>query len=345
MNKTFRTASIIAVLIGVLGVILILFAWRLPPFSPALQTTDNAYIRGRVTTLAPQLSGYVAEVIVKDFETVQAGQLLVRVDDRIYRQKLEQAKASLASQQAALANSDQSRLTGEANVASAKAQLEGARVALDTAKAEWARIEPLLARGVTTQSAADQSRSALAKAQAAFGEATAQLQVAEQSLQSTIVNRSSLEAAVEGAQAAVRLAEIDLENTNIRAPEDGKLGEVGVRLGQYVAAGTQLMAIVPHDIWVTANFKETQLYGMRSGQPVRFTVDALNDVEMTGRIERFSPAAGSEFSILKPDNATGNFVKIAQRVAVRIAVDSDQPQIERLAPGMSVVVSVDTSAE
>ena len=151
-------------------------------------------------------------------------------------------------------------------------------------------------------------------------------------------------AAVEGAEAAVHLAEIDLSNTRITAPQDGRLGEVQARLGQYVSAGTQLMALVPNQVWVIANFKETQLAGMRTGQPVSFTVDALRHARMTGTIERFSPAAGSEFSVIRPENATGNFIKIAQRVPVRIAVDPGQPLAERLAPGMSVVVSVDTSA-
>jgi multidrug resistance efflux pump len=150
---------------------------------------------------------------------------------------------------------------------------------------------------------------------------------------------------VQGAKAAVRLAEIDLQNTRITAPEDGQLGEVGARLGQYVAAGTQLLTIVPERIWVIANFKETQLPGMKIGQPVTFTVDALNHAALTGHIERFSPAAGSEFSVIRTDNATGNFTKVAQRVSVRITIDPGQALAERLSPGMSVVVSVDTNAE
>ena len=142
----------------------------------------------------------------------------------------------------------------------------------------------------------------------------------------------------------MRLAEIDLQNTRITAPRDGQLGEVGARVGQYVSVGTQLMALVPDRIWVVANFKETQLAGMRAGQPVTFTVDAFQHASLTGHIERFSPAAGSEFSVLKADNATGNFTKVAQRVPVRIAVDPGQNLTNRLAPGMSVVVSIDTTA-
>jgi multidrug resistance efflux pump len=129
------------------------------------------------------------------------------------------------------------------------------------------------------------------------------------------------------------------------APEDGQLGELGARLGQYVSAGTQLLALVPERIWVIANFKETQLSGMEIGQSVTFTVDALQHAELAGHIERFSPAAGSEFSVIRTDNATGNFTKVAQRVPVRIAIDPGQALTKRLAPGMSVIVSVDTRAK
>ncbi len=148
-----------------------------------------------------------------------------------------------------------------------------------------------------------------------------------------------------GAEAQVHLAEIDLKNTRIEAPEDGRLGEVGARLGQYVAPGTQLMALVPKRTWVVANFKETQLSGMKVGQPVSFTVDALGHARLNGRIERFAPATGWEFSVLRPDNATGNFTKVAQRLPVRIAIDAGQALAEKLSPGMSVVVSIDTNAE
>ncbi|WP_312798470.1 HlyD family secretion protein, partial [Tianweitania sp.] len=131
----------------------------------------------------------------------------------------------------------------------------------------------------------------------------------------------------------------------ITAPEDGRLGEVGARLGQYVSAGTQLVAVVPARKWVVANFKETQLAGMKLGQTVRMTGDALHHAPLTGRIERFAPATGSEFSVLRPDNATGNFTKVAQRLPVRIALDPDQPLTENLAPGMSVVVTIDKTAD
>jgi len=345
MSKIFRSAStIIAAILGIAGVILVLYAWRLPPFASTVQTTDNAYVRGQVTIIAPQLAGYVAEVAVQDYQHVKAGQLLAKIDDRIYEQRLQQAKATLAGHQAALKNSEQEQHSAEARIASSQAQVESAQAALTAAEAAWKRIEPLLERGVTTQSQADQARSTLDQATAALHQAQAALEVSRQELASTLVNRQSLEAAVQGAQAAVRLAEIDLQNTRIVAPEEGQLGEVGARLGQYVAAGTQLLTLVPERIWIIANFKETQLPGMKVGQPVTFTVDALEHAQLTGRIERFSPAAGSEFSVIRTDNATGNFTKVAQRIPVRISIDPNQPLAERLAPGMSVVVNADTMA-
>lgn len=344
MTRILRSASTyIALAIGLVGLAVILYAWRLPPFASAIEMTENAYVRGQVTVIAPQLAGYVAEVPVQDFAAVKQGDLLLRIDDRIYAQKLEQARAGLAAQRAALANSDQSRAAAEARLRAAEANVASAEAALRTAEANWGRIEPLRERGVVSQTSTDQSQQALDQARAAITATNAAVDVARQDIQTAIVNRQSLVAAVEGAEAAVHLAEIDLSNTRITAPQDGRLGEVQARLGQYVSAGTQLMALVPDQVWVIANFKETQLAGMRTGQPVSFTVDALRHARLTGTIERFSPAAGSEFSVIRPENATGNFIKIAQRVPVRIVVDPGQPLAERLAPGMSVVVSVDTA--
>jgi len=336
--------SALVVLVGVVGALLVLYTWRLPPFESTVQTTENAYVKGQVTIISSQLAGYVTDVAVQDFQYVEKGDLLVRVDSRMYEQKLRQAEAALAIQQSKLDNVDQDQRSAEARIKSSEAQLTGARAMLTAAEANARRAESLLQRGVSSQSAADQTRSALAQAQASVQQAEASLAVSRQDLQSILVGRVSLKAEIESARAAVRLAEIDVQNTRIVAPQNGRLGEIGVHLGQYVAAGSQLAALVPDRRWIIANFKENQLYGMKVDQPVSFTVDALRDVRMTGHIEAFSPAAGSEFSVLKPDNATGNFTKVAQRLPVRIAIDEMQPRKNDLAPGMSVVVSVDTAA-
>ncbi|RZL87205.1 MAG: HlyD family secretion protein [Variovorax sp.] len=335
---------------------MVLHAWRLPPFHTPTESTENAYVRGMVTIVAPKVDGYVAEVLVRDYMEVKAGQPIVKLDDRIYRQKLEQAQSMLAVQEANLANSAQARRAREAaigstqaQIAAAEAQLVNARAQLARAQSDMRRATPLAQDGSLSQRERDQTEAALHQAEAAVKQAEAgarQAQagkaVATQDLQTVVVNRDAMEAAVASARAAVTLAEIDLENTQIRAPRDGHVGEVGVKLGQYVTPGTQLMAVVPEQVWVVANFKEAQTARMAPGQAARFHVDALADAELTGRVERLSPATGSEFSIIKQDNATGNFTKIPQRLSVRIAVDPGQPQAQRLRPGMSLVVSVDT---
>jgi multidrug resistance efflux pump len=343
MNVLRSPVTLIAVGLGLCGIFLVLFAWRLPPFAGSVRVTEDAYVRGQVTVVSPQLAGYLVDVPVQDFQQVQAGQLLTRIDDRIFVQKLKEADAALAGRHAALANSEQERHSAEARIKSGEAAVQSAQAALNQAQANRRRVRPLLERGFTTAQEGEQRQLAEAQAQAALDQAKAALDVLHQDLASILVDRQSLEADVQGAEAAAQLARIDLQNTRILAPEAGRLGEVGARLGQYVAAGTQLMALVPARIWVVANFKETQLDGMKVGQPVTFTVDALRGAAMSGHIERFAPATGSEFAVLRPDNATGNFTKVAQRLPVRIAIDADQPLIERLAPGMSVVVRIDTA--
>lgn len=174
-------------------------------------------------------------------------------------------------------------------------------------------------------------------------QARAAREIAQQDIRTVQVGRGGQRAGVSGAEAARRLAQIDLANTVIRAPEAGRLSEVGVRVGQYVTAGSQLMFLVPPETWVIANFKEAQTARMAVGQPATFTVDGLGGAKLTGRVERISPAAGSEFAVLKADNATGNFTKVPQRIAVRIRIDPGQQLIQRLRPGMSVQASVDTT--
>ncbi|EJM66194.1 multidrug resistance efflux pump [Pseudomonas sp. GM50] len=330
--------------IAIVGVLIVLYAWQLPPFSSAVETTENALVRGQVTIIGPQLSGYVYEVPVQDFQFVKAGDLLVRLDDRIYKQRLDQSQAQLAVEKAALANVVQQRNSAEATIKLRQAAVADAQAQLRKSEADLRRNKELISDGSVSKRELDVTLAANAQTIAAVAQAQANLEISRQDLQTVIVNRGSLEAAVANAEAAVQLARIDLSNTRVLAPRDGQLGQIGVRLGAYVNSGAQLMALVPNQLWVIANMKETQMDNVRVGQPVSFTVDALNHREFHGRVQRISPATGSEFSLLQADNATGNFVKIAQRVPVRITVDADQEQSERLRPGMSVVVSIDTAA-
>ena len=334
-----------AVVLGVaavVGILLVLFAWKLPPFTGAIQQTDNAYVRGQVTIISPQVAGYVTAVEVQDYQSVSQGQLLATVDDRIYRQQLEQAQAGLHAAEAALANSAQTQSSAQGTVAQRHASIAGAEAALVQAQANANRARTLFAGGWVAQAQVDTTQASLRAAQAALAEARAVAGVAETGVTSAVVGRGSLEAAVENARAQVRLAQINLDNTRITAPSKGRLGEVSMRVGQSVAAGTQLTTLVPHLTWVVANMKETQMRDIRVGQPAELSIDALGGQTLKGRVERISPATGSEFSVIRPDNATGNFTKVAQRVPVRIAIDPGQAVAERLAPGMSVTARVDT---
>ncbi len=332
-------------LIGLLalgGILAVMAAWRIGPFATARESTDNAYVRGRVTVIAPQVSGYVTRVLVRDFDTVGAGQPLVEIDRRVYAQRVEQALAQVAAQQATLANATQSAASRAASVQAQAAAVENARAQLMRAQADMARVDDLVADGSVSLRERDQTRAALRQAQAGVAQALAARAIAEADVRTVEVGRGGQRAGVAGAQATLRLARIDLANTIVRAPEAGRVSEVGVRVGQYVTAGSQLLFLVPPETWVIANYKEAQTARIAVGQPASFTVDALARARLTARVERISPAAGSEFAVLKPDNATGNFTKVPQRIAVRLRIDPGQPLAARLRPGMSVVARIDT---
>lgn len=341
--RTSRRAIAIYALLALVGIALVLAAWRLPPFASDYQSTDNAYVRGRTTVISPQVSGYVTDVLVRDFDTVVAGQQLVRIDDRIYRQRVDQAEAQIAAQQATLANSDQLARSRAASLEAQNASVANAEAQLARAQADMARVNDLVTDGSVSLRERDQTLAALRQAQAGVLQAKAARDIAHQDIRTVAVGRGGQQASVSGATAARRLADIDLSNTIISAPEGGRLSEVGVRRGQYVTAGSQLMFLVPPETWVIANYKEAQTARMQVGQPASFTVDGLDNARLTGVVERISPAAGSEFAVLKSDNATGNFTKVPQRISVRIKVDAGQPLAARLRPGMSVQARVDTS--
>ncbi|MBO0642443.1 HlyD family secretion protein [Stutzerimonas stutzeri] len=339
-----RRSIVLMTLVALVGVLAILYAWQLWPFTGSLVTTENAYVRGQLTVLAPQVAGYVTEVRVQDFEQVRQGQVLVRIDDRQYQQRVAQRRAERDAARFELENLDQQLAADRATLAARRADLFAAEAEEARARADERRVDELAQRGSVSIRERDQTRASARAASANVRKARAAIEIAEQTLKASGISRGGLQARVEIAQATLHQAEIDLANTEIVAPGDGRVSEVGVRQGQYVTAGTQLLFLVPPKLWVIANYKETQTANMRPGQPVSFEVDALNGARLTGRIERIAPATGSEFSLLRPDNATGNFTKVVQRLPVRIAIDPDQPLLERLRPGLSVVTHVDTAA-
>ena len=338
-----RGMTVIIAVLVVTAIGAILYAWQLPPFGGRYEQTDDAYVRGQTTVISPQVSGYVADVAVNDFQDVRAGDVLVRIEDSIYSAKVAQARANVLSQMANLQNSDQAQRSKEAGTLEQDAAIASAEAQLRKARADTQRVEALLSHGWVTKRDHDAQIAALRSAEAGLSQARAAREIGTQDVRTVIVGRSGLSANVEAAKAQVRLAEVDFGHTVIRAPTSGQLSEVAVRRGQYVTAGTQLMFLVPRTFWVTANYKEAQTHKMRVGDEASFTVDALGGQRLTGRVENLAPAAGSEFAVLRPDNATGNFVKVAQRIAVRIRIDPGQPLAERLRPGMSVVARVKTS--
>ncbi|MBE9635874.1 HlyD family secretion protein [Salipiger mangrovisoli] len=343
MKKFLSLPTLIASAIGLAGVLLLLFAWHLPPFAPAHPSTENAYLRGKVTQLAPQLPGTLSEVAVSDFQDVRAGDLIARIEPSTYRQKLAQAKASLDAARAAVDVAEQSVRSASASEQAAEAALAAAQSTLETAQTDAGRMTKLRERGVTSQSSADQTDLALRQAQAAVRQAEAQRQVSREATASARLQIAARKADVTSAEAAVELAQIDLDHTEIHAPADGRLGQVSAHVGQYVTAGTTLVSHVGTELWVIANIKETALAGLSADQPVRFTVDALGGRAFRGHVQGFSPAAASEFSLLAGSNATGNFTKIAQRLPVRISIDPGQ-DAAALRPGFSVEVEVETGA-
>jgi len=341
--KPKRWTVVIMAGVALIAIVLILAAWNLGPFRTAVVETDNAYVRGAVTVLAPQVNGYVADVLVKDFQHVKAGQVLARIDDRIYRQRVEQVAGQRDLALAQLANAAQTEAQNVASLSAARADLEATRAEEGRAKSELARVQELAGRGSVSLNERDRVLTNTRLATANVRKAQAQIEIAGETIKATQVSRQALEAQVRTAEAQLALAKIDLDNTVIKAPRAGQVSEASVRLGQYVTAGSQLLFLVPDNLWVVANFKENQTWDMRIGQRASFAVDAFEGAVLVGRVEQLAPATGSEFSVLRPDNASGNFTKVVQRLPIRIAIDPGQALAQRLRPGMSVVVEVDTA--
>ena len=342
ISPSLRSVLIMAV-VALAGILLVLRAWNLFPFNSAVVTTDNAYVRGAVTVLAPQVNGYVTEVLVKDYEQVKAGQPLVRIDSRSYEAAVAQAQAQLANAQAQLSNSEQAQAQNRATLGASRAGLAAVQAEAERSQAELKRVQELAERGSVSLNERDKVRATSRMASTNVAKAQADIEINQEKIKATTVGRDSLKAQVQMAEAQLRQAQINLDNTVVHAPSNGQVSEVSVRMGQYVAAGTQLMYVVPPSFWVVANFKETQTAHVQIGQAVRFGVDALGGVHLNGHVQEIAPATGSEFSVLKADNATGNFTKVVQRLPIKISIDDGQGDAARLRPGMSVIVRLDTA--
>ena len=339
---TAKRTLILMFLVLIIGIGIILWAWKIGPFDSTVESTDNSYVKGKTTVLSSQINGYVKDVLVSDFDHVKKGQVLMHIDATTYDQKVTQAEAGVDQAQNNLSNQTQSIAQRKADIVAAEAKVKQARAAYQLSKAQQQRYQQLGDSGAASKSEQDKAFADTQNNLALLQQAQANVLVAKEALKTAKVAETGLKAQVTNAAAQLDQAQTTKNYSSIIAPMDGQLGEVNPRVGQYVAAGTQLLYLIPQQTWVTANFKETQIANMKIGQKAWFTVDALNHQKFTGHVEQISPAAGSEFSVLKADNATGNFTKVVQRIAVRIAIDPNQTGIENLRPGMSVISSVDT---
>ncbi len=328
-----------------IGIFIILWAWRIGPFHSSIEQTDNSYIKGKTTILSSQINGYIQDVLVKDFDQVKKGQVLMHIDTTPYDQKVIQANSGVEQAENNLANQTQAIAQHQADVEAAQAKVQQAEAQYALSLQQVKRYEQLSNSGAISKAEQDQIYAAANNNLALVEQAKANVHVAQEALKMAQVAAKGLQAQVTNTQAQLEQAKTTQNYSTIVSPVDGQLGEVLARVGQYVAAGSQLLYVIPQNTWVIANFKETQIANIQIGQKASFTVDALKHQQFTGKISQISPATGSEFSILKADNATGNFTKVVQRIAVRIDIDPQQKDLERLRPGMSVISSVDTAPQ
>jgi membrane fusion protein (multidrug efflux system) len=307
-----------------------------------IESTDDAYVGGDVTVMAPKVSGFIAQVSVTDNQTVRAGDLLIKLDDRDYRAALDRAEAIVAGQQATLANLDATRRLQDAVIRQAQAGVASADAETLRARDDQARFQ-ILSRTAAASLQTSQRADADFKQAVAGGEkARAALDAAQQQLNVIDTQKQQTRAALDAAIADRDTARLNLGYTELRAPIDGVVGNRSARTGAFATAGSQLIAVVPaRGLWVDANFKESQLALMQPGQVAAIHADVLTDVTFHGHVGSLSPATGAQFSVLPPENATGNFTKIVQRVPVRILLDGNASELGRLRPGLSVVANVD----
>jgi membrane fusion protein (multidrug efflux system) len=338
-KRSFKRAALVGAMI-LLAVVAAKFAhdwWTIGRF---VESTDDAYVGGDVTVIAPKVAGFVGKLFVSDNQQVHAGDLLLKLDDRDYRAALAKADAAVAIQQATLTNFEATSRLQEAIIAQARAAVAATSAESVRSRDDQERYQHLLKTGaVSTQSfqqADTEYKQALAndeKSQAALTAAQRQLEVIETQKQQT-------RAALQQANAERDLAQLNLSYTELRAPMDGTVGNRSAQVGAYATVGSQLISLVPaRGLWIDANFKESQLAAIHPGSPATVKVDLISGKKFHGRVVSIAPATGAQFSVLPPENATGNFTKIVQRVAVRIVLDDN---VTQLRPGLSVAAKVDT---
>ena len=307
------------------------------------QSTDDAYLQADLTPIAAKVAGYVRALPVQDFDRVRAGQVLAEIVDDDYRASVAQILAGIAAAAAQVDALKAQRRLQEANVRAASATVEAIAVNIEQNGRDLARQERLLKTGSSTTEAGEKLQTTRAQLTAQIDQARAQQSAAARLLDVLAAQQAQAEAAVAAQEASLQIAQLNLSYTRIRAPQDGVIGQRQVKPGQFVGVGSQVTTLTPlPNVWVIANYKETQLTHMSVGERADITVDTFPGHRLHGHILAFAPGAGSEFALLPPDNATGNFTKVVQRIAVKIVIDDADGLTDLLRPGMSVVARVDT---
>jgi membrane fusion protein (multidrug efflux system) len=309
------------------------------------QSTNDAFVSADFTLVAPRVAGFIKEVLVEDNQQVKAGQLLALIDDRDLRAAAEAADAQTLVAKAQLQNARATLERQTSVIAQAQATVVSAKAEMAFAEHELNRYNHLAGVGAGTVQNAQQARTRIDQATARLANATAVLAAERKQVEILTAQRDAAEGGLKRAQAALEMASYELSYTRIVAPQDGMVGERAVRVGAYVTPGSKILAVVPLErAYVVANFQETQLTDVQPGQNVQVHVDSLGGEALQGRVESIAPATGVTFASVKPDNATGNFTKVVQRIPVKIILDPGQPLAERLRVGMSVEASIDTAS-
>lgn len=338
---TKKPSKVIPIILGLVILVGIIFGIREYIYFSKHEDTDDAQIDADISPVVARVGGYVDSIAFEENTHVTKGQLLVKLDDRDYKVKVEQALAAQKGAGASV-NVGQSQIyTTKANSAGAKAQMESAKAKLEQAQKDYARYANLVKDGSVTRQQFDQAKATRDIAQANYQAAQEQYRAAQEQVGTTQSQLKVTNTGVNQRQADVDFAKLQLSYTNIYAPASGIVSKKNVQKGQLVQGGQTLFSIVnDNSLYITANFKETQLDHLRSGEKVDINVDAYPELDLHGAVYNFSPATGAKFSLLPPDNATGNFVKVVQRVPVKIKINTDKQTMEKLRPGMSVDVSV-----
>src|SRR6187402_2634278 len=310
-----------------------------------IEDTDDAYVGGDITVIGSKVPGYIQTIAVTDNQAVRKGDLLVKIDDRDYKAALEKAEAAVAAQEASLRNLDAVAQLQHSVIAQAEAGLSVANAEANRSKLDDQRYRDLAGRSAVSVESAQRAQADIQTAHAATDRASAAVQGAQRQLDVIDTQKHQVEAALSQAHAEADIAKLNLSYTELRAPVDGVIGNRRARVGTYASAGSQMLVVVPaHGLWVDANFKEDQLARMHVGQVVDVRADVLPGKTFKGHVTSLAPATGAQFSVLPPENATGNFTKIVQRVPVRVTLDGNDGDLGTLRPGLSVTATINTKA-